>query len=125
MVQEAVEASFETMIGVKHDPVFGPMILFGMGGVYAEILRDCSLGIAPLSRKEAEEMVKEIKGFGILDGARNRIKADTHAIIDALLRVSDLAIEFKDRIVEVDINPFFVFEEGRGGKAGDALMILR
>ncbi len=70
-------------------------------------------------------MVKEIKGFKILEGSRNKVRADTNAIIDALLRVSELAIEFKDKIVELDINPFFVFEEGRGGRVGDALMILR
>jgi len=70
-------------------------------------------------------MVKEIKGFKILEGSRNKVRADTNAIVDALLRVSELAIEFKDKIVELDINPFFVFEERRGGKVGNALMILR
>jgi len=70
-------------------------------------------------------MVKEIKGFKILEGSRNNVRADTNAIADALFRASELAIEFKDKIVELDINPFFVFEERRGGKVGDALMILR
>ena len=123
--QEAICASVETIIGIKQDLVFGPVIIFGMGGIYAEILNDYSVRIAPLSRHEAEEMVKEIKGSKILEGSRNKIRADTNAIIDALLLVSELAIEFKDKIVELDINPFFVFEEGRGGKVGDALMILR
>jgi acetyltransferase len=61
-------------------------------------------------------MVKEIKGFKILEGSRNNVRADINAIVDALLRASELAIEFKDKIVELDINPFFVFEEKRGGK---------
>jgi acetyltransferase len=125
LVQEAIGASVETIIGIKQDAVFGPVIIFGMGGIYAEILNDYSVRIAPLSRHEAEQMVKEIKGFKILEGSRNKVRADTNAIVDALLRVSELAIEFKDKIVELDINPFFVFEEGRGGKVGDALMILR
>ena len=70
-------------------------------------------------------MVKEIKGFKILEGSSNNVRTDVNAIVDALLRASELAIEFKDKIVELDINPFFVFEERRGGKVGDALMILR
>jgi acetate---CoA ligase (ADP-forming) len=124
LVQEAICASVETIIGIKRDPVFGPVIIFGMGGIYAEILNDYSVRIAPLSRHEAEAMVQEIKGFKILEGSRNKGRADTNAIIEALLRVSELAMEFKDKIVELDINPFFVFQEGRGGKVGDALMIL-
>jgi acetate---CoA ligase (ADP-forming) len=70
-------------------------------------------------------MVKEIKGFRIPEGSRNKMKVDTNAIMDALLRVSQLAVELKDKIIELDINPFIVFEEGRGGNVGDALMILR
>jgi acetyltransferase len=81
--------------------------------------------IAPLSRHEAEEMVREIKGFKILEGSRGKIKVDTNVIIDTLLRVSELAIELKDKVIELDINPFFVFDEGKGGKVGDALMVLR
>lgn len=125
LVQEAIFGSLETIIGIKEDSVFGPIVIFGMGGIYTEILNDYSIRIAPLSRHEAEEMVKEIKGFKILEGSRVKIKADINAIIDTLLRVSELAIELKDKVIELDINPFFVFEEGRGGKVGDALMILR
>ena len=116
LVQETIFGSLETIIGIKQDPVFGPVVIFGMGGIYTEILNDYSIRIAPLSRHEAEEMVKEIKGFKILEGSRGKIKTDINGIINTLLRVSELAIELKDKVIELDINPFFVFEKGEGEK---------
>ena len=125
LVQEVILGSLETIIGIKQDTVFGPVVMFGMGGIYSEILNDFSIRIAPLLRQEAEEMVREIKGFKIVEGSRGKLKADINVIINTLLRVSRLAIELKNKVVELDINPFFVFEEGRGGKVGDSLMILK
>lgn len=125
LVQEMILGSSEIIIGIKQDPIFGPMIIFGMGGIYTEILKDYSVRIAPISRSDAEDLIREIKGFKILQGSRGRPKADIPGIIDTLLRVSQLSMDLKDKLVELDINPLFVFEEGKGVKAGDALMILK
>jgi len=125
LVQEMIFKSSELILGVKQDPVFGPIVMLGMGGIYAEILNDYSIKIAPLTRNDAEDMINEIKGFKILQGTRGKPRADINAIVDTLLRLSKLAVELEDKVIEVDINPLFVFKEGKGVKAGDALMVLK
>lgn len=125
LVQEMVPKGTEVIIGMTQDVQFGPTIMFGLGGVFVEVLKDVSFRVAPLRVKDAEEMVKEIKGFKILEGVRGEPKSDTSAIIDILLRMSSLSIDLKDYISEVDINPIVVFKEGDGAKAVDALFILK
>jgi acetyltransferase len=102
------------------DPVFGPVVMFGLGGIFVEALEDVSFRIAPLSRSDAEDMIAEIKGHRVLQGIRGREPADLDAIVDALLRVSQLVTEHRDAIEELEINPFAVFP--RGAKAVDALI---
>ena len=123
LIQEMVKGGTEVIVGVKNDPQFGPTIMFGLGGIFVEILKDVSLRIAPINRDEAIEMVKEIKGYKVLTGARGRPKSDIDAIINVLVRVSHLAIDLQDSISELDINPLLVLEQGRGAFVADTLVI--
>jgi acetyltransferase len=123
LVQEMIQNGTEVMIGMSQDPQFGPTIAYGMGGIFVEILKDISLRVVPLSKFDAEQMVNEIKGHPILQGVRGRKRSDIEAIVDSLLRVARLAEDCSNMISEIDINPLVVFDEGRGVKALDALVV--
>jgi acetyltransferase len=125
LVQEMIRGGSEVMIGMSHDSQFGPTIAFGLGGIFVEVLKDISLRIAPLSQSDAGQMIKEIKGYRILEGIRGRKAADIEAVADVLLRISRLALDWKDTISEIDINPLIVFDEGHGVKAADALIVMK
>jgi acetyltransferase len=101
----------EVILGVSKDPQFGPMLMFGLGGIYVEALKDVTFRIAPISRREAEEMISEIRAYPLLRGVRGERPTDLNAITDALLRVSQLVTDFPE-IVELDINPLMVHEQG-------------
>ena len=103
----------EVIVGMNRDPHFGPLMMFGLGGIYVEALRDVAFRIAPLERSEARQMVTEIRAHNLLRGVRGERQSDLEAVTEALLRLSQLVVEFKE-IVEFDINPLTVFEEGRG-----------
>ncbi len=107
----ADEPITEIIIGMTTDPQFGPALMFGIGGILVELLEDVSFRIAPIERFDANEMIHEIKGFPLLDGFRGKPKADIEAIIDALLKVSDLVIQ-NPEIYEMDLNPIFVYNSG-------------
>jgi acetyltransferase len=125
LVQEMIQGGSEVMIGMSQDPQFGPTIVFGLGGIFVEILKDISLRVAPISPADAEQMVKEIKGYPMLTGVRGKKRADIEAVVDVLLRISKLAKDWEDTISEIDINPLIVFDEGHGVKAVDALVVLK
>ncbi|MBU4313297.1 MAG: acetate--CoA ligase [Actinobacteria bacterium] len=118
LVQEFIKDKKETIIGMSEDPQFGPMIMFGLGGIYVEALKDVSFRIAPLSRQVAREMVKEIKTIKLLKGIRGEDPSDIDSIIEIILRVSQLVTDFPE-IMEMDINPLFVKKQGEGSIAGD------
>jgi acetyltransferase len=125
LVQEMIQGGSEVMIGMSHDFQFGPTIAFGLGGIFVEVLKDISLRIAPLSQSDAGQMIKEIKGYRILEGIRGRKAADIEAVADVLLRISRLVQDWRDTISEIDINPLIVFDEGHGVKAADALIVMK
>jgi len=125
LVQEMIQGGSEVMVGMSQDRQFGPTIVFGLGGIFVEILKDISLRVAPLSPTDAEQMVKEIKGYPILKGVRGKRRSDIEALVDVLLRISRLAKDWEDTIAEIDINPLIVLEEGCGVKAVDALVVLK
>lgn len=125
MVQEMAGSGREVIVGISVDPDFGPTVVFGLGGVLVEVLRDVAMRVVPVSRFDAEAMIKEIKGNRLLKPFRGMGEADTEAIVDAIMKLSRLAEDLGDMISEVDINPLVVFEKGDGAKAVDALVTLK
>ncbi len=123
LVQEMVPQGKEVIIGINRDPQFGPLLLFGLGGIYVEALKDVSCRIAPIARWEAEEMITEIRSYPLLRGFRGEKPSDLKAITECILRVSQLAVDFPE-IVELDINPLVVNEEGKGAVAIDMRLVL-
>ena len=121
LIQAMVSGGTEVILGVTQDPLFGPAILFGLGGIFAEVMKDVCFRIAPITRSEAMAMIRSIKAFPILDGARGRPKADLDALADALVRLAALAVDLQDSIAEIDINPLIVLPAGQGVVAVDAL----
>jgi acetyl coenzyme A synthetase (ADP forming)-like protein len=118
-VEPMIAGGIETIVGVTRDPKFGPIVLFGLGGVAVELLRDVSLRIAPLTDHDAEEMVHEIQGHPLLEGYRGRPGANIAGVIDLLHRVSRLAVDHPE-IRELDLNPVQVFEGTKPCVALDA-----
>jgi acetate---CoA ligase (ADP-forming) len=122
-VQEMVRGGLEVILGMSCDPQFGPLLMFGLGGIHVEVLRDVSFRVAPVSRREAEAMVREIRGYPLLAGFRGSEPADEEAIADAILRLSKLSVECPE-IVELDLNPVMAMPKGRGLLAIDCRMVL-
>ncbi len=123
-VQQMVKGGREIIIGVSRDPQFGPLIMFGLGGIYVEALKDVTFRVAPIDRRNAKEMLNEIRSYKLLRGVRGEKPSDTKAIVDTLLRISQLVTDFPE-IVELDINPLLVFEEGRGVMGIDMRLALK
>ena len=111
LVQRMLDGGREVILGGKRDPSFGPVVMFGLGGVYVEILQDVAFRLAPLTHDDGVEMISEVKGSHLLRGARGEPSADVEAVVDALLALSRLLVECPE-VMEVDINPLLVFEEG-------------
>lgn len=122
LVQEMVTDGVEVILGINNDPLFGPAIMFGLGGIFTEVMKDVSLRLAPIHASVAREMIREVKAYPLLAGARGRPPCDEDALVDALCRLSALAVDLGDHLAELDINPLFVLPAGRGVKAGDALI---
>jgi acetyl coenzyme A synthetase (ADP forming)-like protein len=113
----------EVIIGMKKDPQFGPMLMFGQGGIFVEVLKDVTFYLTPVTREEAMEMIRRTKTYKLLTGFRGQPGVDIEAIVDCLVRVSQLVVDFPE-IEEIDINPLKVGEEGDGAFAVDARMII-
>jgi len=114
----------ETIFGVTTDPQFGPLIMFGLGGIYVEVLKDVSFRVHPLADLDAQEMIQQIQGYKLLTGVRGEKPVDFAQIEENLLRLSQLITDFPE-IQQVDINPLLVFEMGKKCKVVDAKMILK
>jgi acetate---CoA ligase (ADP-forming) len=123
LVQPMVTGGVEVMVGVTHDPLFGPLIAFGLGGIHVEILGDVRFRITPLTDRDATAMVREIKGYRLLTGYRGHPAADVEAIEDLLLRISRLVEEIPE-ISDVDLNPIFALPPGQGCRIVDARIRL-
>jgi acetyltransferase len=122
LVQKMVTEGKEIILGAKRDPSFGPVVLFGLGGVYAEVFKEISLRIAPINRLEANEMISELKTANILKGVRGEQPLDIGALVECLLKLSQLMIDFP-AIDGIDINPVKVLE--KGALAVDARLVLK
>jgi acyl-CoA synthetase (NDP forming) len=124
LVQEMVVGGKEVIVGMNRDPHFGPLMMYGLGGIYVEALHDVAFRVAPLDRRIAREMIGEIRGHNLLRGVRGERRSDLDALIEALLRLSQLAMDYP-QIAEFDINPLVVFEEGRGVMGVDMRLVLQ
>lgn len=124
LVQQQVKGGKEILLGMNRDPQFGPLLVFGLGGIYVEVLKDVTFRVAPIDRRQAREMLSEIRGFQLLRGVRGEPPSDMDAIVDVLLRLSQLVTDFPE-IVEIDINPLMVFEQGKGALGIDMRLILK
>ncbi|HUL37470.1 MAG TPA: acetate--CoA ligase family protein [Thermodesulfobacteriota bacterium] len=122
LMQKMISDGKEVILGAKRDPSFGPVILFGLGGIYVEVLKETSLRVAPINRLEAEEMISELKTATILKGVRGERPLDINALVESLLRLSQLMMDFPE-IEGIDINPVKVLE--KGAVAVDARIVLR
>jgi acyl-CoA synthetase (NDP forming) len=119
IVQPMIAAGVELMAGVTGDPLFGPVVAFGLGGVHVEVLKDVCFRITPLTNRDAREMVRSIRGYLLLEGYRGHPPADIPAIEALLLRLSRLVEEVPE-ISEIDLNPIFAFPPGEGCRIIDA-----
>ncbi|WP_313369927.1 acetate--CoA ligase family protein [Achromobacter animicus] len=125
LVAPMVAGGTELIAGVSQDPVFGPIVMVGMGGIYAEVLKDVAVQAAPVTEDEAAEMIRSLKMFAILDGARGQPKADIAAAARSVARLSEFAFRHRDDVSEIDMNPILVRPQGQGVVVLDALMIPR
>ena len=126
LVQEMLDLSdaVETIVGVTWDRQCGPTLVVGLGGVLVEVLKDVAIRVAPLTTADAWSMLDELRGSRILDGVRGKPAADKQAIVDILLRLSNMVMDIGEPIAELDINPLVVFPAGRGAVAADALIVI-
>lgn len=123
LVQKMAPKGMEVIVGMKRDPTFGPLMMFGLGGVYVELFKDIGFGIAPLTPSQALEMVASTKAGQLLQGYRSKVVYDLHAVVDTIGRLSQLALDHP-RIAEVEVNPLLVLPEGEGALVLDARMIF-
>jgi acetyltransferase len=123
LLQKMAESGIETIMGIKKDPQFGSLIMFGLGGIYVEVLKDVSFRICPIKALSALHMIQDIKSYRILKGFRGKGPADVKTIEESLQRLSQLSTDFPE-FSEIDINPFVVYEENKGAFAIDARFLL-
>lgn len=121
LVEEMAKQGIETIIGAKMDPQFGPVIMFGLGGIFTEVFNDISLRIAPINKEEALEMISETRAYKILKGFRGKKPSDLESLAEAILKVSNIITDFNE-ISEIDLNPTIVYDKGY--RVVDARIIL-
>ena len=125
LIAPMVTGGIETILGVRHDPTFGPVVMFGLGGTLVEVIEDVSFRVAPFGDAEAKRLIEETRAAKVLRGTRGRGPYDVAALAVALSRLSVFAAEHGDRIETAEVNPFVVLPEGRGAVALDAVMVTR
>lgn len=124
LIQQFIEGGHEVIIGMTEDPVFGPLIVFGIGGIYVELMRDVAFRIHPVSDRDAATMIGEVRGAKLLEGYRGSPRGDVEAVQEAILRVSAL-VQHLPEIAEMDLNPVIVREPGDGICVVDARIRVR
>lgn len=125
LVAPMLRGGTELIAGISRDPVFGPVVMVGMGGIYAEVLRDVAVQPAPVSEDQAMAMIRSLRLFPLLDGARGQAPADVAAAARAVARLSEFACSHRDQVAEIDLNPILVRPQGQGIAILDALMVAR
>jgi len=125
LVAPMAKKGVEVIVGVSRDPVFGPAVMFGLGGVHVEVLKDVTFRLAPFGREEAMRMIDEIRGRALLSGVRGAPASDVDALADLLVRISEFAAAHADDIETIDLNPVIAWPKGEGAVALDALVVPR
>ncbi len=123
LIQQMVKGGRELILGMTQDPDFGPAVAVGLGGIFVEVLKDVALGVPPLTAYHGQEMLASLRGNAILEGARGEAPADIETVIDIISRFSQLCIDLKHEVAEIDINPLLVFDKGQGAMVVDCLII--
>jgi len=124
-VQEMAPLGTEVIVGSINDPTFGPTVMFGLGGIFVEVLKDVTFRVSPISKTQALQMVNEIRSVAILAGARGEAPRDRKALQDLICSYAGMIYDLRDEIAETDANPVLVYEEGKGLKVVDARIILK
>jgi 4-hydroxybutyrate---CoA ligase (ADP-forming) len=124
LLQEMIKSGKEIILGAKQDPIFGPLIMLGLGGTYIQVFKDVVFRMAPIGRQEGLRMIESIKSIKLLKGVRGEKPSDLKAIVDSLQRLSHLITDFPE-IEEFDINPLMVLEEGKGAFTVDVRVGLK
>jgi hypothetical protein len=122
LIAKQISGGVETILGVNNDPGLGPVVMFGMGGIFVEVYKDVAFRAAPFSKAEARAMIAEVAGHAILKGIRGQAPSDLDALVDALHNLSLFAAANKNTIASIDINPFVVMAKGKGALGLDALI---
>ncbi len=125
VVQDMAEWGTQIIVGSINDPTFGPTVMFGLGGIFVEVLKDVTFRVAPFEYDEAFKMLNEIQSSPILDGARGEPRQDKEALADLISKYSKMIVDLNDVVAETDANPVFVYEQGKGVCVVDARVILR
>jgi acetyl-CoA synthetase (ADP-forming) len=123
LVQRMAKPDLEVIVGGIRDPVFGPVVMFGLGGVFVEVLKDVSFRVAPLSDADVDDMVREVRGYRVLEGFRGSPPRDLDALKRVILGVSKMMVEVEE-IAELDLNPVILYPRGEGALIVDARIIL-
>jgi acetyltransferase len=124
-IQEMAPIGTEVIMGSVNDPTFGPTVMFGLGGIFVEVLKDVTFRVAPVAEEQAMEMLEEIRSAAILKGVRGETPRDRKALAETLSRYSNMILDLADEVAESDANPVFVYEDGKGVKVVDARVILK
>jgi acetate---CoA ligase (ADP-forming) len=124
-VQEMAPLGTEVIVGSINDPTFGPTVMFGLGGIFVEVLKDVTFRVAPVNKQQAEHMLNEIRSVAILAGARGEAPRDRAALQDLICRYGTMVYDLRDEVAETDANPVLVYEDGKGLKVVDARIILK
>ena len=125
LVQEMAPMGTEVILGSVNDATFGPTVMFGLGGIFVEVLKDVTFRVAPFSKKQALEMISEIKGAPILRGVRGEKPRDVDVMADTVVNYANMVLDLADEVSESDANPVLLYEQGKGLKIADARMILK
>lgn len=124
LIQTMAKEGVECFVGGRQDPIFGPIVIAGVGGIFLEIFKDTAIRLAPVTKNEAMDMLKKLKAYPVLQGARGKMTADMDAFADVICRVSQLLAMAPD-IAEVDLNPVIVHEKGKGVSIVDSRVFFK